>query len=88
MRWNGQLAELSSVGRITCSLDGAYSTFDKTRNLFHLDMQNFSVSDGFASIDQLQWTPKGWKTQGHFSGIALLPGEHQELKTTLFTFGW
>ncbi|SFE52902.1 translocation/assembly module TamB domain-containing protein [Nitrosomonas sp. Nm166] len=78
-RWQGQLIELSSVGKIPVRLM-APTAVSISPEFVSFGHARFSISDGFMDIDQLQWTPKNWKTQGHFSSIGLLPGEHAELK--------
>lgn len=79
LRWNGQLTELTSTGKIPVRLM-ASTALAINPELVSFGHAKLSVSDGFLNIDQLHWTPKEWKTQGHFSGIALLAGEHQESK--------
>ena len=79
LRWNGQLAEFTSTGKIPVRLT-APTTLAINSEFVSLGQTKLSVSDGFLNIDQLHWTPGEWKTQGHFSGIALLPGEHQDSK--------
>ncbi len=86
LRWNGQLAEFTSVGKIPVRLmtPTALAINSEFMSLGHTKL---SVSDGFLGIDQLQWTAGEWKTQGHFSGIALLPGEHQDSKQSSLHLG-
>ncbi len=86
LRWNGQLAEFTSTGKIPVRLT-APTTLAINSELVSLGHTKLSVSDGFLSIDQLHWTPGEWKTQGHFSGIALLPGEHQDSKQSSLHLG-
>lgn len=86
LRWNGQLTEFSSVGKIPAHLM-APTALSISSELVSLGQAKFSISEGFMHIDQLQWTPKTWKTQGHLSGIALFPGEHQELKQPFLHLG-
>ncbi len=86
LRWDGQLTELTSTGKIPVRLI-APTALAINPEFVSLDHAKLSVSDGFLNIDQLHWSPKEWKTQGHFSGIALLPGEHQESKQLPLHFG-
>ena len=85
-RWHGQLMELSSTGKMPARLM-APTAVSISPEFVSLGHARFSISDGFMAIDQLQWTPKNWKTQGHFSNIALLPGEQAELKQSSLSFG-
>lgn len=73
MRWNGQLTGLSSVGKMPVQLL-APAAFSGSAQSVSLGPARLSISNGFINIGQLHWTPKDWKTQGDFSGIALLPG--------------
>lgn len=86
LRWNGQLTELSSVGKIPAHLM-APTALSISPEFISLGQAKFSISDGFMRIDQLHWTPREWKTQGHLSGIALFPGEHQESKQPFLHLG-
>ncbi|MDO8894814.1 translocation/assembly module TamB domain-containing protein [Nitrosomonas sp.] len=85
-RWNGQLAEFTSTGKIPVRLMTPTALAINTE-FVSLGHTKLSVSDGFLNIDQLHWTPQEWKTQGHFSGIALLPGEFQNLKQSSLHLG-
>lgn len=78
LRWNGQLIELSTTGKIPIRLKAA-TTLSMSLESASLGHAAFSFSDGFMNIDQLQWTSNEWKTHGHFSGIAIYPGEHQKI---------
>lgn len=86
LRWNGQLAEFTSTGKIPVRLT-APTTLAINSELVSLGHTKLSISDGFLNIDQLHWTPGEWKTQGRFSGIALLPGEHQDSKQSSLQLG-
>jgi len=86
LRWNGQLAEFTSTGKIPVRLT-APTTLAINSEFVSLGHTKLSISDGFLSIDQLHWIPGEWKTQGHFSGIALLPGEHQDSKQSSLQLG-
>ncbi|PSJ16527.1 translocation/assembly module TamB domain-containing protein [Nitrosomonas supralitoralis] len=76
LRWNGQLTEFSTAGKMPIHLM-APAALSGSAEMISLDQAKFSISGGFVNIDQLHWTPKIWKTQGDFSGIALLPGSQQ-----------
>jgi len=86
MRWHGQLIELSSKDKIPIRLISPTAVSISPTGIW-LDPTAFSISDGLINIDQLQWTPKDWKTRGNFTGIALLPGEHPELKQPFLHLG-
>ncbi len=86
LRWNGQLTELSSSGKIPIRLMSP-TTISISPAQASLGQTTFSISDGLIHIDQLQWTPQDWKTSGNFTGIALLPGEHPELKRPFLHLG-
>ena len=86
LRWDGQLAEFTLTGKMPVRLT-APTTLAINSELVSLGHTKLSVSDGFLSIDQLHWTPGEWKTQGHFSGIALLPGKHQDSKQSSLHLG-
>ncbi len=86
LHWNGQLVELSTAGKIPIRLKSPapLSISQKSVSLGHAP---FSVSDGLLRIDQIQWTPKTWKTQGHFSGIAVYPGNPQKIHSPAVQMG-
>ncbi|PXW83491.1 autotransporter secretion inner membrane protein TamB [Nitrosomonas sp. Nm84] len=86
LRWNGQLAELSSVGEIPIRLKTP-ATLSINPDSITLGHATFSISDGFLSIDQLQWTPKEWKTSGHFSGVAVYPGKQHTVRESALHVG-
>ena len=86
LRWNGQLTEFTFTGRMPIRLT-APTILAISTELVSLGQTKLSVSDGFLNIDQLHWTSREWKTQGHFSGIALLPGEHQDSKQSSLHLG-
>ena len=85
-RWNGKLMELSSTGKIPVHLM-APTAVSVSSEFFSLNHTKFLISDGFVSIDQIQWTPKKWKTQGNFSNLALIPIEHRESAHSPLHFG-
>ncbi len=72
-RWNGQFTELSATGRLPVQLLEP-APFSVSAQSVSLGAARLSVSNGFIHIGQLHWMPGSWKTQGDFSGIALLPG--------------
>ncbi|MCC7091247.1 MAG: translocation/assembly module TamB domain-containing protein, partial [Nitrosomonas sp.] len=76
LRWQGQLSKLSSSGKIPIRLQ-APTSLSISADSLTLDHAVLAISDGFLSIEHLAWTPKSWKTQGHFSGIAIYPGNPQ-----------
>lgn len=78
LHWQGQINELSSTGKIPVRLKTPTSLTISAQSV-SLDSAVLAVSDGFLSIEQLMWTPKQWKTQGHFSGIAIYPGNPQHI---------
>jgi len=78
LRWQGQLNELSSTGKIPIRLKAPTSLSISAESL-SLDHAVLAISDGFLSIEHLMWTRKRWKTQGHFSGIAIYPGNPQHV---------
>lgn len=86
LRWHGQLAELSSTGKIPIRLKApaALSIDPGSVSLGHA---TFSISDGSLSVDQLQWAPKEWKTSGHFSGIAVYPGKQHTVHQSALHVG-
>ncbi len=86
LRWNGQLAELSSTGKIPIRLK-APTVLSISSESISLGQARFSVSDGLLSLDQLQWIPSEWKTSGHFSGIAIYPGKQQTLQQSALHVG-
>lgn len=86
LRWRGQLAELSSVGKIPVRLKEPTALSINSESV-SLGQAKFSISDGFLNLDQLQWTPREWKTQGHFSGIAVYPGKQQTIQQSTLHLG-
>lgn len=86
LRWHGQLAELSSAGKMPIRLK-APAALSISPDSIALGHTTFSISDGLLSIDQLQWAPKGWKTSGQFSGIAIYPGEQHTVHESALHMG-
>ncbi|TXI17386.1 MAG: hypothetical protein E6Q62_09120 [Nitrosomonas sp.] len=78
-RWRGQILELTSTGKIPAYLKQPTFLSINPGSIL-LDHTEFSLSGGFLNIDQLQWTPKEWKTRGHFSAIAIYPGKQQTIQ--------
>ena len=78
LRWQGQLDELASTGKMPIRLK-APTSLTIGADFISLGHTILAVSDGFLSVEHLLWTPKLWKTQGHFSGIALYPGNPQQI---------
>lgn len=78
LRWQGQLTELSSTGKMPIRLK-APASLSVSAESISLGHALLAVSDGFLSIEHLLWTPRQWKTQGHFSGIAIYPGNPQHI---------
>ncbi|MER2514601.1 MAG: translocation/assembly module TamB domain-containing protein [Nitrosomonas ureae] len=76
LRWTGQFTEFAVLGGMPVHLLSP-AAFSVSAQAISLDQARFSLSGGFANIDQLHWTPENWKTQGGFSGIVLLPGLQQ-----------
>lgn len=70
--WHGKLIEFSSSGRIPVRLL-APAALSGNAGSFSLHQAGFSISGGTVHINKLHWMPGIFKTQGHFSGIALLP---------------
>jgi translocation and assembly module TamB len=85
-RWRGQLAELFSTGKIPVRLKESTALSISSESV-SLGQAKFSISDGFLNLDQLQWTPKEWKAQGNFSGIAIYPGKQQALQQSTLHLG-
>lgn len=86
LRWHGQLAELSSAGKMPIRLKAPVALSINPDSIA-LGHATFSISDGLLSIDQLQWAPKGWKTSGQFSGIAIYPGEQHTVHESALHVG-
>ncbi len=84
--WRGQLLELASSGKIPVHLKQP-ATLSINSELISLGRTEFSISDGFLNIDQLHWTPKEWKTRGHFSAIAIYPGTQQTIQQPALQLG-
>lgn len=76
LRWDGQFTKLSIAGNMPIQLLSP-ANFSGSAQSVSLDQARFSVSGGLVNIDQLDWTPNDWKTEGDFSGITLLPGSQQ-----------
>ncbi len=73
LRWDGQLTELSFTGDLPVRLQSPVALSVQKQSIT-LGPARFALSDGYLAIEQLQWTPKDWKTRGHFSGVAIHPG--------------
>ncbi|WP_297324667.1 translocation/assembly module TamB domain-containing protein [Nitrosomonas sp.] len=87
LRWNGRLAELSSAGKVPIRLKAPAALLISPGSV-SLGHATFSISDGFLSVEQLQWTPREWKTSGHFSGVAVYPGtQHTAHQSALHVGG-
>lgn len=76
LRWTGQFTEIATTGKMPVRLLSP-AAFSVSAQSISLGQARFSISGGFANIDQLHWSPRDWKTQGDFSGIALFPGSQQ-----------
>ncbi len=72
LRWDGQLTELSVTGNLPVHLQSPVALSVQKQSIM-LGPTRLALSDGYLAIEQFQWTPKDWKTRGHFSGVAIHP---------------
>ena len=84
--WRGQLLELASTGKIPVHLTQPTPLSINPESI-SIDHTEFSISGGLLVIDQLQWTPREWKTRGHFSAIAIYPGMQQTIQRPALQLG-
>lgn len=76
LRWDGQLMELSITGSLPVHLQSPVALSIQKQSIT-LGSTKLALSDGYLTIEQLHWTPKEWKTRGHFSGVAIYPGPRE-----------
>ncbi len=74
LRWDGQLTELSITGGSLPVHLQSPAALSVQKQSVTLGPARFALSDGHFAIEQLYWTPKDWKTRGHFSSLAFYPG--------------
>lgn len=75
--WTGELSELSATGPLPLHLISA-TKLELGVEHATLDATKLSIGGGEIIINNAQWTPQQWHSQGQFTGISLRPGSDTE----------
>ncbi len=75
--WAGTLSKLSATGPHPVNLLAA-TTLEVGAEHVNLDTTNLSIGGGEATINNTQWTPQQWQSNGRFTGVAVHPGSNTE----------
>lgn len=84
--WTGEISELSATGPLPLHLLTTISLELGLERVL-LGPAKFALAGGHISLDNTQWTPKGWQSQGNFTGISLRPGTDAAKKLETLQLG-
>lgn len=73
IQWRGALTEFAGTGVLPFKLQ-ATTSFTLARNHATLAPAEFAAAGGKLHINDVDWTPQRWRSQGSFTGIGLRAG--------------
>ncbi len=68
LQWQGSLAKLDASGILPLSLLAA-APLKLSRETMQLSAADFTLGGGKVQLNELQWTPQHWHSDGKFSGL-------------------